>query len=119
MNKYEIKSKSDMSPFFFENKLYEFSQKKLTDFDRTAMKKMTATSPEAKYKIGMVLLSLEYLDKMNEVFLTVDKNEMISAARKKERVTKALNFVFFLVLTACFFTSGYLFLATYYKGVLF
>jgi|GEM_PF-3245020 len=119
MNKEEIKSKSNLSPFFFENKLYEFSQKKLKEFDRNAMKQMTANSPEAKYKIGMVLLSLEYLDKMDEIIMDVDKEEILLATRKKERLSKILNFAFFLILTICFFTSGYIFLSTYYKRVLF
>jgi len=119
MNKEVVKSKAELSSFFFENKLYEFSQKKLNDHDREAMKRMTSTSPEAKYKIGMVLLSLEYLEKIDEISMDIDKNEMLLAAKRKDKVTKFFNLIFFLVLTACFFTSGYIFLNTYYKDLLF
>jgi hypothetical protein len=119
MNNKEVKSKADLSPFFFENKLYEFSQKKLNERDREAMKRMTTTSPEAKYKIGMVLLSLEYLEKIEHVSMDIDKNEMLLAAKRRDRISKLFNFLFFLLLTACFFTSGYMFLNTYYKGLLF
>jgi hypothetical protein len=54
MNKQVLESKRELTPFFFENKLYEFSQKKLDAFNRQLMKKMTEDSPEAKYTIGKV-----------------------------------------------------------------
>jgi len=119
MNKEEIKPKLEMSSFFFENKLYEFSQKKLNASDRESMKSMTSHSPEAKYKIGMVLLSLEYLNKIDAVRMDIDQQALLNSARKKELWSKAFSFLFFLVLTLIFFTSGYLFLTTYYTEAVF
>ena len=107
MNKEILKPKKVLSSFFFENRLYEFSQKKLKPSDRLAMKSMTSESPDAKYRIGTVLMSLEYLEKIEDVVLTVNEEELLTAARRKSKISRALNFVFFLALTTCFFVSGY------------
>lgn len=110
MNKQTLKTNKELSHFFFENKLYEFSQKKLNTFERDLMKAMTEKSPEAKYSIGMVLMSLEYLTKIQGVQLEVDSTELIELAKKKSRIVKVLNVLFFTLLTICFFASGYILL---------
>lgn len=113
MNKETLKPKQDLSPFFFENRLYEFSQKKLKKFERDAMKKMTSASPEAKYRVGMVLMSLEYLEKIQDVTLSINKEELLEMEERKSKMAKLLNFVFFLALTLSFFVSGYFLIGEY------
>lgn len=110
MNKETLKTNKELSHFFFENKLYEFSQKEMTFFERDLMKTMTEKSPEAKYSIGMVLMSLEYLAKIQGVQLEVDSSELIEIAKKKSRILRLLNVLFFTLLTICFFVSGYILL---------
>ena len=108
MNKQVLESKRELTPFFFENKLYEFSQKKLDAFNRQLMKKMTEDSPEAKYTIGKVLMSLEYLEKIQDVNLDMNLEDLVIVAKKKSKMIKILNLIFFALLTICFFVSGYI-----------
>ncbi len=94
------------SSFFYENKLYEFSQKKLSKADHLVMKKMSGKTSELKYEIGGVLLSLEYLNKLKEVSLEVKKIDYENL-EKKSFLYKTFIFLFFIVLTTAFSVSGY------------
>lgn len=106
MNDKPLEPSKEMSTFFYENKLYEFSQKELSDHDRSQMKLMSETVPEAKYSIGGVLMSLEYLSQLSSVVLEV-KDMDYEALGKKTKLQYFLNGLFFLLLTIIFSLSGY------------
>ena len=117
MNDKPMKPKRKISSFFYENKLYEFSQKKLSPEDRAEMKKMVGGDHDSKYGIGGVLLSLEYLKKLSEVSLEVKEVEYEKLGRRG-RWAHLLNFAFFMILTGAFSLSGYYILLYFNAGVL-
>lgn len=117
MNDKPIKPKREISPFFYENKLYEFSQKKLSSDDRAEMKKMIENDHDSKYGIGGVLLSLEYLQKLSEVNLEVKEVEYEKLGRRG-KWSHLLNFAFFTILTGIFSLSGYYILLYFNLGLL-
>lgn len=71
MNDKPLRPGKYISSFFYENKLYEFSQKELSSENRVRMKKLAETLPEARHEIGRVLLALEYLQKLSNVSLEI------------------------------------------------
>ncbi len=106
MNSKPVELDKKISTFFYENKLYEFSQKELSEVDRLKMKEMAESIPEAKYEIGGVLLGLEYLNKLQDVTLEV-KDIDYENLGKRSRFQKVLNIIFFVLLTIIFSVSGY------------
>lgn len=106
MNDKPLVPNKEVSNFFYENKLYEFSQKKLSVADRSQMKEMAETSPEAKYGIGRVLLSLEYLEQLSSVVLEI-KDQDYENLGKRTKLEHGINILFFIVLTLIFSVSGY------------
>jgi hypothetical protein len=115
MNSKPLKPRRELSTFFYENKLYEFSQKELPPDDRMQMKKMAETSPEAKYSIGGVLMALEYLEQLSSVSLHVSDSDYESLG-KRTKAQHALNILVFILLTAAFSVSGYFLVLKFYIG---
>ncbi len=106
MNSKPLVAQKELSSFFYENKLYEFSQKELSEVDRVKMKKMAETLPDAKYRIGSVLLSLEYLEQLSGVTLEI-KDQDYENLGKRTRFQHGINITFFLILTLLLSVSGY------------
>ncbi|MGH1467951.1 MAG: hypothetical protein ACRBBP_03595 [Bdellovibrionales bacterium] len=116
MNDKPIKPNKKISSFFYENKLYEFSQKELSEADRLKMKEMAEEVPEAKYEIGGVLLGLEYLGKLRGISLEV-KDIDYENMGKRSGLQKGLNLALFILLTIIFSVSGYYVLNILLSGV--
>ncbi len=115
MNDKPLVQKKIFSLFFYKSKLYEFSQKKLFKTDHLAMKQMSEKISEAKYEIGGVLLSLEYLSKLNEVSLEI-KNKDHNSLERKSSLYKTSIVLFFIVLTIIFSVSGYYIVSIFFQG---
>lgn len=107
MNDRPLKPPQNLSYFFYESKLYDYSQKRLSDFERNAMKAWAEESPEAKHSLGSLLMALEYLEKINTVSIEFGEEKLLKELQKSKKKSRLLHFGFFIFLCFVFLISGY------------
>lgn len=79
----------EMSDFFFEQRLYDFTNKNLSPFQTDDMKKYIDEHVDAKEKVGAMLLAFEYFNAISEIKLEYDKGEFLSYENTWSRRLKA------------------------------
>ncbi len=105
MNNEPFKQERKISQFFYENILFDYVNKELSDEDHKLMKELTSKGPDNKKHLGSVLLALEYLNKLNSVELKTAPEKPKSSFIKFLSKQK-FKFLFF-TLTTLFILSGY------------
>ncbi len=94
----------EMSEFFFEQRLYDFTNKKLSPFLTEDMKKYMDDNMEAKEKVGAMLLAFEYFNAISEIKLEYDKSEFLNYRKTWFKSLKAnLKIICFVILFFAFF----------------
>lgn len=89
MNKAKLSQQKNLSPFFFEKKIYQYTSKSLSDSDRLLMKSYTEKDTRAKKVLASVLMSLEYLEELKETNIQDDwVRQQVSSEEKKEAIIK-------------------------------
>jgi hypothetical protein len=68
----------DVSDFFFEQRLYDFTNKNLPSHATEDMKKYMDDNMEAKEKVGAMLLAFEYFNSIAEIKLDYNKDEFLT-----------------------------------------
>lgn len=68
----------DVSDFFFDQRLYDYTNKNLDSHITEDMKKYMDSNPEAKEKVGAMLLAFEYFNTISEVKLEYDTDEFLN-----------------------------------------
>ena len=79
----------EMSDFFFEQRLYDFTNKNLSSFQTDDMKKYMDEHVDAKEKVGAMLLAFEYFNAISEIKLEYDKAEFLTYEHTLYRKFKA------------------------------
>ena len=94
----------EMSDFFFEQRLFDFTTKNLAPYLTDEMKKHMDENMEAKEKVGAMLLAFEYFNAISEIKLEYDKAEFLtyenSWYRKLKANFKTMSFVLLFILIA-------------------
>lgn len=94
----------EMSDFFFEQRLFDFTTKNLAPYLTDEMKKYMDENMEAKEKVGAMLLAFEYFNAISEIKLEYDKSEFLTYEnnwyRKLKANFKTIIFVLIFVLIA-------------------
>lgn len=116
MNEKPLDLKRNFSFFFYQNKLYDFSQKKLSEQERLEMLKWIERSPVAKHEIGSVLMALEYLEKLSQVELNLSEKLLREEVKKAQLKNKLSHILVFVTLFIVFFVSGYYCLEVFILG---
>lgn len=89
MNKAKLNHKKKLTPFFFEKKLYQYASKTLSDHDRDLMREYSETNKRAKKNLASMLMSLEYLNQLQETEINKDwVEQQVKKEQKKENITK-------------------------------
>jgi len=89
VNRAKLKSKKNLSPFFFEKKLYQFASKTLCEQDRDLMREFSDKNSKAKKSLASILMSLEYLDQLKETKISKHWVEhQVQKEQRKEDLTK-------------------------------
>lgn len=90
----------EMSDFFFEQRLYDFTNKNLSTFQTEDMKKYMDEHVDAKEKVGAMLLAFEYFNAISEIKLEYDKAEFLTYENTLYRKLKAnMKWIAFTVMT--------------------
>lgn len=79
----------EMSDFFFEQRLYDFTNKNLSSFQTDDMKRYMEEHIDAKEKVGAMLLAFEYFNAISEIKLEYDKAEFLTYENTLYRKLKA------------------------------
>jgi hypothetical protein len=79
----------EMSDFFFEQRLFDFTTKNLAPYLTDEMKKYMDENMEAKEKVGAMLLAFEYFNAISEIKLEYDKSEFLTYENNWYRKLKA------------------------------
>lgn len=92
----------EMSEFFFEQRLYDFTNKNLSSFLTEDMKKYMDENMEAKEKVGAMLLAFEYFNAISEIKLEYDKDEFLNYKttlfRRLKTNLKSIGFIVIFIL---------------------
>lgn len=73
----------ELSDFMFEQRLFDFANKNLTSFTYRDMKHYMDHNPEAREKVGAVLLAFEYFSAISEIQVGYD--DSVFAKKHKRR----------------------------------
>lgn len=96
----------DMSDFFFEQRLYDFTNKNLSAVLTEDMKKYMDENIEAKEKVGAMLLAFEYFNSISEIKLEYNKDEfLVSDKTWFQRIHANVRWMGFLVLVLSLFLA--------------
>lgn len=106
MNEERLLPKRKPSDFFFSNKIYDYSQKNLSDLDRKLMKSHSEKNTEQKRLLASSLMALEYLENLKKTSLNEDQVKLIIKVEKRKR--NFLNSIIFIVLVSMVLVFGYL-----------
>ncbi len=79
----------EMSDFFFEQRLFDFTTKNLAPYLTDEMKKYMDENMDAKEKVGAMLLAFEYFNAISEINLEYDKAEFLTYENSWYRKFKA------------------------------
>lgn len=94
----------DVSDFFFEQRLYDFTNKNLSTHVTEDMKKYMDDNMEAKEKVGAMLLAFEYFNAISEIKLDYNKDEFLSNKKtwiqKLRANAKVMGFTFLILFIA-------------------
>lgn len=106
MNEEKLLPKRESSDFFFSNKIYDYSQKKLSDLDRRLMKKHSEKSSEQKRLLASSLMALEYLEDLKKTSLNQEMVKSLMSTEKRKR--SLINTFIFSILLSMILLFGYL-----------
>lgn len=106
MNEEKLWPKRQSSDFFFTNKIYDYSQKKLSELDRKLMKEHSEKSSEQKKILASSLMALEYLESLGKTSLNEEWVKTLMAKEKRKR--GFINSLIFLTLVTMVLIFGYL-----------
>lgn len=101
----------DVSEFFFEQRLFDFTNKKLQTHLNQDMKAYIKNNVEAKEKVGAMLLAYEYFNAISEIKIKYDEKEFLDIfpSLKKRFFYKFKVFfviVFFLFVLSLIYITG-------------
>lgn len=106
MNEEKLLPNRKSSDFFFSNKIYDYSQKRLSELDRELMKKHSEKSAEQKRLLASSLMALEYLEDLKKTSLNEELVKNLISSEKRKR--NFINSFIFIILLSMILIFGYL-----------
>lgn len=94
--------KRGMSEFFFEQRLFDFTNKNLQPYITEEMKKYMDENAIAKEKVGSMLLAFEYFNAISEIQLEYNAKDFLDVKSSfKQKMARNIKRIFFFIFFLC------------------